>query len=197
MSLFTIAETAVLEHGAQQKQIELAALLALAQSIDPVTVCEIGTATGGTLWALASTLRYGPSYVSIDLPNGPYGGNQMIPEGELRDLLESADAEDIRIVRGDSRSVEIPYFDAGPILLLIDGDHSYEGVLADWVRYAPLVTSGMIGLHDVLPHRPESGVEVNTLWQEIRLSEPSTIEIADYHPADHGGLWGGWGVVFR
>ena len=62
-------------------------------------------------------------------------------------LEEAGLAERIRYHVGDSKRVDWE----GPIgLLFIDGDHSYEGALADLKRWVPYVEmGGLIALHDV------------------------------------------------
>jgi predicted O-methyltransferase YrrM len=61
--------------------------------------------------------------------------------------------------------------------LFIDGDHRYEGVLADWRDYAPLVRpGGLVAFHDIVrDHRQRFGKEtpsdsggVPQLWAELR-----------------------------
>jgi hypothetical protein len=187
-----IARAAVHDHGAQQKPTELAAFLAAVADVDPGVVWEIGTATGGTLWAVQEVLA-DASYVSIDLPDGPYGGDQCVPEGELRRLLG---VDRLTTIRGDSRTVDLPD-GPRPNLLIIDGDHSEQGVVADWLRYGALVKSGLIALHDIVPHPPYTGVEVVRVWQEIVTDEPFTVEIVDWRPNWQGYQWGGWGLVYR
>jgi predicted O-methyltransferase YrrM len=195
-----IADDAIDVHGAMQKRTELAAFLCLLHShFDEryPTIWEIGTATGGTLWALASVFGEGSCYVSIDLPGGPHGGAQCLPDAALHDLIRDAGASDFQVVRGNSLTVGISRLGPRPDLLLIDGDHSERGVRRDWERYEVLVRPGIIALHDILPHPPVSGVEVEPVWNEIVASEPNTVEIVDRRPASHGGQWGGIGVVFR
>lgn len=195
MNLLHIATRAVNEHDAMQKPTELAAFLAIAQALDPAVVWEIGTAAGGTLWALARALGSATTYASIDLPGGAYGGAQSLPECDLRHLLQTAGARKIVLVRGDSRTVALPAT-RPPELLIIDGDHSDAGVRADWDRFAPLVApGGMIAFHDVLEHPPVTGVEVDRLWSELVASSLETVEIVDARPAPAGNQWGGWGLV--
>ena len=44
-------------------------------------------------------------------------------------------------------------------VLFIDGDHSFEGVLSDWLLYNPLVIKGgIVAFHDALLSAPELGV---------------------------------------
>ncbi len=192
MTLLDVARDAIEQHGAMQKPTELAALLALVYDYQPEVVWEIGTATGGTLWALAVALDDVPQrLVSIDLPGGPFSGGATIEPDSLQRLVGDH-CHDLTIIHGDSRTVELP--DLRPDFILIDGDHSTEGVMADWNRYAPLVSSGgLIALHDIVVHPVNTGVEVEVAWRQISYDE-TTVEIidpTDTHP------WGGIGVVFR
>lgn len=195
MNLLKIATIAVDEHDAMQKPTELAAFLAIACALEPAVVWEIGTAAGGTLWALVRALGGAPTYASIDLPGGAYGGAQCLPARDLRDLLRSAGAKHLDLVRGDSRTVGLPATPR-PDLVIIDGDHSYAGVRADWQRFARLVApGGLVALHDVLEHPPAAGVDVHRFWSELVASPRATVEIADRRPGPAGGQWGGWGIV--
>ncbi len=196
MTLLDVAVDAVEQHGAMQKPTELAALLALVYDHQPEVVWEIGTATGGTLWALAVTLEIPAVLVSIDLPGGPFSGGATIFPEDLQRLVRDHCAH-LTIIHGDSRTVDLPK--PAPDFVLIDGDHSFEGVEADWERYSPLVKpGGLIALHDIVLHPAYTGVEVEQVWREIRENEV-TVEIID--PTHTTGLarnqWGGIGVVFR
>lgn len=193
-ALIALARDAVEKHGALQKPAELAGLLALAAELAPKVVCEIGTAGGGLLWALAWALPPGRTFVSVDLPGGPGGGAQGLEAGVLADLLRDPGLEPRVVeIRGDSKTVElagVPPID----LLLIDGDHSPEGVRSDWQRFSPLVLpGGLIGLHDVVEHPAGAGVFVEPFWRQLLETEPATLELV----SPTGGSWGGWGIVFR
>ena len=204
MSLLEIATRAVDEKGAMQKPTELAALLAITRSLDPAVIWEIGTATGGTLWALASLLGPGRTYVSIDLPEGLHGAAHAATADELAELVnDGAWPCSLEIIRGDSHVVDLP--EEPPNLVLLDGDHSAPGVRADWERFAPLVPAGgAVALHDILKHSKEAiaaGVNVDVVWAELVKSEPRTAELVDRRPRPGrgrwSGQWGGWGIVFR
>ena len=67
-------------------------------------------------------------------------------------------------IHGDSKEVE---WDKEIDVLLIDGDHSYEGAKADYEKYVPFVhKGGLILMHDVT-HAGCQGVK--KLWDEIKL----------------------------
>jgi predicted O-methyltransferase YrrM len=52
------------------------------------------------------------------------------------------------------------FLSAKPVdVLFIDGDHSYEGVLTDWLLYHPLVKKGgLVAFHDAMLTGPHLGV---------------------------------------
>lgn len=79
--------------------------------------------------------------------------------------------------------------------LMIDGDHSYEGVKQDFETYSPLVASdGLIAFHDILPalHRP--ACEVHLFWRQIKDSYRH-LEFVEREGHPVWRLWGGIGVL--
>jgi len=79
-------------------------------------------------------------------------------------------------------------------LLFIDGDHSYDGVRADFENYAPLVRpGGLIAFHDVdSASHPAS--EVDRLWKQLRDLYDAR-EIIDTANDEQSGRYG-IGVLF-
>ena len=53
--------------------------------------------------------------------------------------------------------------------VFIDGDHSAEGVRADWNDYGPM--GRVVGFHDIADE------VVGTLWREIKSAFPKTKEV--------------------
>ena len=82
----------------------------------------------------------------VDLPDGPWGRPET--DSQLIDNMEELGIP-YRIFFGDSKDPEIieavstRRYD----LVFIDGDHSYEGVKADYENYGPL--GNIVVLHDV------------------------------------------------
>ena len=71
---------------------------------------------------------------------------------ELREALERYGFEGrVELVIADSRSVDPP---PGPVrLLFIDGDHSYEGVSADWTHWREVLEpGGHVLFHDAVDY---------------------------------------------
>lgn len=155
-------------------------------------VMEIGTHTGGTTACLG--LASDGKVVSLDLPNGPWGGLSAAAcdarNRRLQELLEGR----FTGLLADSQSCQTPAIVEAALgaeldLLFIDGDHSYLGARHDFTTYGHFVRSGgVIAFHDVndtLFHR-DRGVMVSKLWGELR-GEKHLFSIE----ADWGGI-GAW-----
>lgn len=117
-------------------------------------IAEIGAYTGTSTccFGLAAVDFGGKKIISIDTWN-----NEGMAEG-LRDTWSdfkrtTSEFSDFIIpVRGFSADVvdEVRNLTASLDLLFIDGDHSYEGVKADWENYRNFLTTGAIVVfHDI------------------------------------------------
>ena len=157
-----------------QIRSELLGLLRHLQTNPPQRLLEIGTANGGTLYTLCRCAAADAEIFSIDLPGGPFGGGY--PNWKIG-LLESFAGPDqsLHLWRGNSHETETRGRLAAALngqqldFLLIDGDHTYEGVKADFRDYGPFVrTGGHIAFHDISPHPRGRGGDVHTFWREIR-----------------------------
>lgn len=130
-----------------QHKFEILSLINYATNYEPKTLCEIGTATGGTNFLLSQCFGKAKKVAGIDL----IMKNQHKLEF-YSDRLEHC------YIRNDSTNPEtfkqIQHFfkDDGIDFLFIDGDHSYDGVKRDFDIYSPLVNdSGLIIFHDIVP----------------------------------------------
>jgi len=197
-----LAAEAINERRAHQKPAELESLIALVRERRPRTVVEIGTHEGGTLYALCQAADPEAMLVSIDLPGGMWGGGYSRREARrFRGYAQPGQA--LHTLRRNSqkprtvRKLRSLLDGRGIDFLMIDGDHSYEGVKRDWELYEPLVSSGgVIAFHDVIKHPPETMVEVDRFWSELVDLQP-TDEFTDPGHDRGQGPWGGIGVVFK
>jgi Methyltransferase domain len=131
---------------------------------------EIGVLFGaGVISAHTATRLAGncAPIVAIDPFEGYYGASVdpvsklEVTEQRFRENLAVFDipTDDIKLVRGLSTDPKIIQHCRSykARSLLIDGDHSYEGVLSDWKNYSPLVLrDGYVLVDDYNnPHWPE------------------------------------------
>lgn len=165
-----LAATAINLFGALQDLGEFASLVTLASDEDCKHILEIGAGNGGTSWAWS---RFATTVVSVDLPNGPWGGKDI---SAVVAYISQTSKCTFTYVPGNSHHNDV-FCKAkalvtptkGVDLLFIDGDHSYEGVKEDYLTYAPLVRpGGLVAFHDIVQHAPESGCEVKRFWDEIK-----------------------------
>lgn len=159
----------------KQVRSELLRFAEIVAKLRPSLALEIGTARGGTLCIISRLSQTSATIISVDMPGGLFGGGYKwfrIPLYKSFTVLN----QKIRLIRGDSHDPAIQnkvqeYVgkDRKLDLLFIDGDHSYEGVKADFESYRSLVRSGgVIAFHDIAEHPKEIGCEVAPFWQEIK-----------------------------
>ena len=166
--------------GALQVGEEILALLELAASNTTRVACEIGAWDAGTSLLMSRALPGLETLVVVDL----YVKNRW----RLREDVPSGQA--IHVVDGDSRHprtvarVRRRLGGRQIDFLLIDGDHSFEGVMNDFLTYRHLVRpGGLIAFHDIVPVRnPGSGLsagDVPEAWGLIKPLYPSRELVAD------------------
>jgi predicted O-methyltransferase YrrM len=152
----------------------------------PRTVVEIGTAAGGVLYCLCQLAHPEALVVTVDMPNGPYGGGQDDEECALFSTFGGA-RQRIAFIRDRSfhYSTKLDLarlLDGRPIdLLMIDGDHSYAGTKSDFEMYGQFVAQdGLIAFHDILmlPEMWGRGFDVGIVWRELAAVH-ETREIVD------------------
>lgn len=158
---------------AWQKEAEILALLTRLAPLRPRRVLEIGSAAGGTLFLLTRVAAPDALLVSIDLPEGHFGGGyNLLRAGLYRSFARRG--QRIVLLRGDShrpamrRRLAAALGGEGLDFLFIDGDHSAAGVRQDFEDYAPFVRpGGLIAFHDIRPDERNWSGEVHRVWPEL------------------------------
>jgi predicted O-methyltransferase YrrM len=182
-----------------QHQDELTAFLTWAQTVTPLNVIvEIGSHRGGTmeLWArIAKTL-----VVAIDLPDG-VGGGLSIADMAARNINFARRFPHVVGIMGDSHDWLTKESLADALdwhtpfrrwvdLLFIDGDHTLEGVTADYETYREFVRpGGIIAFHDVTCSEERAAREnlgVTTFFATLPYEK---------HVFSVGWEWGGIGAI--
>jgi predicted O-methyltransferase YrrM len=162
--------------GAFQDRDELTRFVQLVSTEQPRRTLEIGTGSGGTLYALAWASPPGAQLLSLDLriyPSGRRALYRTFAEGRRVDAWE-ADSH-----LEETRDLVARYFDHEPLdLLFIDGDHTYESVRTDYKLYAPLVrTGGIIAFHDIVDGPHEAVGDAPRFWREIYPELEAPLEL--------------------
>lgn len=159
----------------------------------PHNVLEIGVRHGGTsaLWhGLCTGKVIGIDWEGRDSLGSACSG---LTKKRHQELIETYPR--FRSVLGDSQSqVTRKRVDIGENFdfIFIDGDHSYEGVKADFINYRPLLsTGGCIAFHDIVdtPITRGAGQGVFRFWNELKAQNPD-----NWKEFSVNGEWGGIGV---
>lgn len=175
---------------AYQNLVEFGQLWEHVAGRDHASVLEIGSLFGGTLWYWARLPRI-RTLVAVDVPSdwAPVADDVRAARAKwpvwLGRVVAFAD------IAGDSQAPSTleraaPF---GPFdFLFIDGDHSYQGVRADWLTWSPLVRpGGLVAFHDTWPNgdRHEPGVvgwvdELRHHRPSIEWTDPDGVGIAAF-----------------
>lgn len=177
--------------GAIQQPREIVTLLRLLEQNPPRYVCEIGAASGGTLFLLARVCRPDAVLLNVDL--------DLNFERSLVHARFATRKQRIISISGDSRASQTiarvrSALHGEPLdFLFIDGDHAYDAVKADFTNYRPLVRpGGLIAFHDIVedfntrygtPTGHHTG-GVPIFWQELKTQYRTSEFIED--PAQDG-----------
>ncbi|MCW4009515.1 MAG: class I SAM-dependent methyltransferase [Candidatus Bathyarchaeota archaeon] len=173
----------------QVKQ-EIEKLLSILKVKNIKTMLEIGTANGGTLFLFTRIINPDALIISLDLPDGKFGGGYENSKITFFKNL-AKETQQIFLIRADShaasslQTVKTTLKNYPLDFLFIDGDHSYEGVAKDFAMYSPLVRKGgVIAFHDICKGPPELAGGVHDFWNEIKHSY--NYEEIIYNPKQQG-----------
>jgi cephalosporin hydroxylase len=158
--------------GSCQTPSEIESAIKLIANARPRVMCEIGTFDGGTSLLFSRFLSTVELMICIDL----YVKNKemlklLAPPGQRLHFIDMPSYSD-GAIKKLAKFLNGRMIDA----LFIDGDHRYEGVKQDFLRYRPFVNEGgLILFHDIMEDRGGGRVwagGVPKLWKEISLYYP-------------------------
>jgi len=166
--------SSILNHGVVGMSIrQVAYIFGLVRRTGARTAIEIGRWRGGSTIALAAGMGPEGTVWSIDLGEKAARVLGIDPEeldAETRAFVQRFGLG-VELIRGDSRSVDVDVDEVD--VVLIDGDHTYEGVRSDFERFGRRVAPrGAVLLDDafgdaLVPSHPES---VGRLVREVTAS---------------------------
>lgn len=172
---------------ASQNEFELRGFIDLLVRREAKRYLEIGAREGDTFHEVMLGLHaavdlphiYG---VAVDYPGALWG--KKTTAAQLAKAITDLRLRgyEVEALLGDSRSsgVRTAVEQFGPFdAILIDGDHTYEGVKADWENYRHLAP--VIAFHDIVGTGQSEKVtgrevEVPRLWAEIKAGGRKTVE---------------------
>jgi predicted O-methyltransferase YrrM len=151
-------------------------LYGLARSSKPEVCVEIGSARGKSACYVGLALKRndrGKLY-AID-PHTQTNWNDTESVDTLavitRNLQKAGVANYVEIVRKTSGEA-VAGWSARIDMLFIDGDHSYEGVKADWERFLPFMNPfGVVIFHDTL-----WDIRPDPKWQRADMGVPQFVD---------------------
>ncbi len=181
-----------------QNPWEIGELMKRVREKQPRIIVEIGTAKGGTLFLFCQHAADDATIISLDLPFGRNGGGYPKWKEKLYAKFAKP-GQTLHLMRANSHLDEtrtrIEALLKGRKIdaLMIDADHSYEGVKRDYDLYSPLLAQdGFIAMHDVILNRFDPEIEVHKFWDELKATEKTEELVHNY---GQGNL--GIGIVRR
>jgi len=134
--------------GCHQLAPEIGPLLERVRDLRPQRICEIGCANGATTLALSHSAPTVELMIGVDL----FVKNRAILLALRRRAQRMVFVDGPSLGAGALVRVRAA-LDGGALdVLLIDGDHSYDGALGDFLAYRELVRDGgLIAFHDIVP----------------------------------------------
>lgn len=181
-----------------QNPWEIGELMKRVREKQPRVIVEIGTAKGGTLFLFCQHAADDATIISLDLPFGRNGGGYPKWKEKLYAKFAKP-GQTLHLMRANSHldetrtRIEALLKGRKIDVLMIDADHSYEGVKRDYDLYSPLLAQdGFIAMHDVILNRFDPEIEVHRFWDELKATEKTEELVHDY---GQGNL--GIGIVRR
>ncbi|HEV7396247.1 MAG TPA: class I SAM-dependent methyltransferase [Pyrinomonadaceae bacterium] len=182
-----------------QKKSEITRLLEIVSSINAHTICEIGSAGGGTTFLLTQAAAQDAVIVTIDLEFSRPRQEAIIrfASNTQRVFCLEGNSHHPQMVREVRNCLDQQTLD----VLYLDGDHSYEGIKTDFELYSPLVRpGGIIVFHDIVPDfKTRYGIETTSyvggvpqFWNELKGKAPQVEEIIEDPSQDGYGI----GIIF-
>lgn len=169
---------------ASQNEFELRSFIQFLKDSNVRRYMEIGARHGDTFHEVMKNLPKSSYGLAMDLPGGLWGTPKSKDHlaRSVKDL--NANGYDCEYLYADSQLSETAFsissmlpFDA----ILIDGDHTLEGVTKDWNNYKD--RAEIIAFHDIVGTGEAEKVngnlvEVPILWAEIK-TQYKTLEFID------------------
>lgn len=146
---------------------EITRLARAVAALKPKIILEIGTARGGTLLIWSSIAS--EEVITCDLEHRaaqkPLLEALPPPGSQCKVTLLTGNSHDAAFKQRVAQALNGRKAD----FIFIDGDHTVEGVTADYNDYKEFVRSGgIIAFHDIVENQPLTTNQVYHLWKTIK-----------------------------
>jgi cephalosporin hydroxylase len=162
---------------------EITRLAKAVKALEPKIILEIGAASGGTalIWSTLASERV----ITCDLQDMTHQARLFTrfppPGSSCKVTLLSGNSHDPNFKTRVARELNGRKVD----FLFIDGDHTEQGVTADYNDYKEFVRpGGLIAFHDIVESQPLPTNQVYHLWK--RLKPLATVEEFVNDPGQRG-----------
>ncbi|HRY62453.1 MAG TPA: class I SAM-dependent methyltransferase [Candidatus Paceibacterota bacterium] len=155
-----------------QTPAEIINNLKIVRQLDPKVILEIGSATGGFFYMLSAALSNKKrTFISIDpwTEGTKYERQYHIYDETINNLKKFYPNNQYFRIRRRSEDVrateelKIMLKDQKIDFLFIDGAHTYQSVMNDWLNYSQFLNEkSVVAFHDIVEYG-----EVNQAWKEI------------------------------
>lgn len=161
---------------ASQNEFELRSFIALINERGVTSYLEIGARHGDTFHEVVSSLPAGSRAVAVDMPGGLWGTTKSREslKAAVADLCSKGYKASYLFGNSQQDATRRLVVGRGPYdAILIDGDHTLQGVARDWDLYGKMAP--IVAFHDIVgtgqAEKVEGNqVEVPILWDRLKLS---------------------------
>ena len=189
--------TAIPEFRPAQIRSEFTELMRRVRALTPTAILEVGTATGGTSFLLSRMMPAGGRLLTMDIVDNSArrAAVSEFSRPSVEVIAVRANSQDPAVldtVRSRLRVTTVPF-------VFIDGDHSYDGVSADFRIHSSLVApGGCLAFHDIVTDfKTRCGRQTGTttggvpvFWSELRAATDQAEQIVESPDQDGYGI--GW-----
>lgn len=168
-----------------QIRSEILALAEAVKAIQPKTILEIGTCNGGTLFIWSNIAK--KKVITCDFNKSKIRGDLYqrfpAPSSSCEIISLAGNSHD-----SDFRKQVVKSLDGDKVdFLFIDGDHTEDGVSADYNDYNDLVRpGGIIAFHDIVEKQPIPQNQVYHFWESIKKGKSTEEFIKDKQQTGYG-----------
>lgn len=146
---------------------EITRLAKAVQALKPRIILEIGAASGGTalIWSHLASERVMTCDLQDMTHQAPLFTRFPPPGSSCKVTLLSGDSHDSSFKSRVAKELNGEKVD----FLFIDGDHTEQGVTADYNDYKEFVRpGGLIAFHDIIELQPLPTNQVYNLWKRLK-----------------------------